>query len=77
MSAYSAVRSIPAERGTAATVSTDSRVASRNWGSTERLRKLRELAIDGGCLLLAVGIVFFVLSFPLVVGLLVRGILGS
>jgi hypothetical protein len=45
--------------------------------SPERFGKLRELAIDGGCLLLAVGILFLALSFPLVVGLLVRGILGS
>jgi hypothetical protein len=76
MSAYTAARSIQTERGTAAAVSTDSRRA-RSAVSPERFGKLRELVIDGGCLLLAVGILFLVLSFPLVVGLLVRGILGS
>ncbi len=76
MSAYSAVRSIQTERGTAAAVSTDSRRA-RSAMSPEPFGKLRELAIDCGLLLLALGMVFFVLSFPLIFGLLVRAILGS
>jgi hypothetical protein len=69
--------SIQTVRGAAATVSTDSRCASRNAMSPERFRRLRQFAIDAGLLLLALGMVFFVLSFPLVVGLLVRGILRS
>ena len=77
MNAYSAVTSIQAERGTTATVSTDLRRVSRNAMPPERLRRLRQFAIDGGLLVLALGIVLFVLSFPLLVGLIVRGILGS
>jgi hypothetical protein len=77
MSEYSAVSSIQAEREMVARVSANSRGTSRNAMSPERLRRLRQLAIDAGLLLLALGMVFFVLTFPLLVGLLVRAILGS
>jgi hypothetical protein len=77
ISEYSAVSSIQAEREMVARVFANSRGMSRHAMSRERLRRLRQRAIDAGLLLLALGMVFFVLTFPLLVGLLVRAILGS